>query len=534
MGASQCLVADTTVFWQPLVDLVTGTVIGYEALGRLAGQEDAGFPAVERAFRTRQHWRPLLIQLQTQALDHLDRIPPETLLFINVHHQAARALTATLATLTPQQLRTVVLELPERDTHFALWEQTLAPFREAGVRIAVDDWGSGTADPLRLINLRPDWVKLDVSLIRQVGHNADMDRLLQLLLRWTDPGRTQVVAEGVESPAQVLRLRELGVRYGQGYALGRPGPAWPISQGVPRPAVRLGALDTVALTLGHFYDLHDEDLRCLAVAQAWLVPLTAQLCQDLTAWIAQRAIGTTLLAHSTPERFSGVLTHHITSLLRGYLGPDDIDRNVHLVDTHLRIGIDFSWYLMAHRELEARFARALRPRGEAAVADAVRRLLVWDSGVAAHLYQQRVDHDTATGLLTATAFRARASAALADSLYHRREGALVHFDWAHLPALAPHRPPADREEAWTTLGQLLNHSLGGEALLGRTADLVLHAWIPSGDRQGLIRFVETLRPQVHRDLGAGRWQAGVAWLGPDGVTLEALQTAALHHLLPAP
>lgn len=116
--------------------------------------------------------------------------------------------------------------------------------------------------------------------------------------------------------------------------------------------------------------------------------------------------------------FAAVLSHHVTELLRGYLGPDDIRRNVHIVDTHLRVGVDFSWYLMAHRELEARFARALRPQGEAALADAVRRLLVWDSGVAAHLYQQRVDQDVLTGLLTASAFRMRASTALVDSLYH--------------------------------------------------------------------------------------------------------------------
>jgi EAL domain-containing protein (putative c-di-GMP-specific phosphodiesterase class I) len=139
-----------------------------------------------------------------------------------------------LAHLIANRTRPIVLEITEheliddyRNLRFAL----AALGRD--VRIAVDDAGAGIANFAHLVELRPEFVKLDQHLVR--GINADVSRqaMVVALQHFARSSSSWVIAEGIETEAELATLRELGLRYGQGYLLGRPAPAeaWAAPEG---------------------------------------------------------------------------------------------------------------------------------------------------------------------------------------------------------------------------------------------------------------------------------------------------------------
>jgi EAL domain-containing protein (putative c-di-GMP-specific phosphodiesterase class I) len=105
---------------------------------------------------------------------------------------------------------------------YAPLHRQLAPLRGRGMRIAVDDAGAGFASLRHVLELRPDFIKVDRSLIHGIAEDharrVAVSAFLSLAL---DIGST-VVAEGVERPADLSVVRELGLHAAQGYLLGRP------------------------------------------------------------------------------------------------------------------------------------------------------------------------------------------------------------------------------------------------------------------------------------------------------------------------
>jgi EAL domain-containing protein (putative c-di-GMP-specific phosphodiesterase class I) len=93
-----------------------------------------------------------------------------------------------------------------------------------GVEIAVDDAGAGFASLRHVIELRPDYVKLDITLIRGVGDDDARRALVAGMVHFAAETGCLLVAEGIETEAELEALRQLGVGLGQGYLLGRPGP----------------------------------------------------------------------------------------------------------------------------------------------------------------------------------------------------------------------------------------------------------------------------------------------------------------------
>jgi len=108
------------------------------------------------------------------------------------------------------------------------------------VRVAVDDAGAGIANFGHIVELRPDYVKLDASLIRGIDGDPTRQALVVGLRHFARSLGHDVIAEGVETEAELQTLRSLGVRLAQGYLLGRPGPP-PGHDQQPAPAGRLEA-----------------------------------------------------------------------------------------------------------------------------------------------------------------------------------------------------------------------------------------------------------------------------------------------------
>nr|WP_247655455.1 EAL domain-containing protein [Stutzerimonas frequens] len=98
------------------------------------------------------------------------------------------------------------------------------------MRLAVDDAGAGYASFRHILKLKPDVIKLDASLIRNVDSDTGCRALAAALIRFAEETGCKVVAEGVETQEELAMLRRLEVNKAQGYLLGRPAPLGPLAK----------------------------------------------------------------------------------------------------------------------------------------------------------------------------------------------------------------------------------------------------------------------------------------------------------------
>ncbi len=216
---------DIEMVFQPVVELSTGRVIGAEALARFPG---AGSRTPDVWFQDAAH-AGLGVELEVtaiaRAVEQLGALPADAFLAVNVSPATVttRAFRAAVAQVQPSRL---VLELTEHtgvDDYDELLS-ALGPLRAVGVRIAIDDAGAGHANLRHILNVRPDIVKLDLTLTRGIDHDPARRALAAALVRFRADIGAMLVAEGIETEGELLTLRSLEVGHGQGYFLGRPAP----------------------------------------------------------------------------------------------------------------------------------------------------------------------------------------------------------------------------------------------------------------------------------------------------------------------
>jgi EAL domain-containing protein (putative c-di-GMP-specific phosphodiesterase class I) len=103
-------------------------------------------------------------------------------------------------------------------------QEALAQLRERGIRVAVDDTGAGFASLRHILQLSPEFVKLDISLTRGIAKDPPRRALAAALTAFANELGASIIAEGVEREEELTALAELRVHHVQGYLLGRPGP----------------------------------------------------------------------------------------------------------------------------------------------------------------------------------------------------------------------------------------------------------------------------------------------------------------------
>ena len=209
---------------QPIVDLATGRVGGYEALARFHDGPDW---APDRWFAEAHAlgWGGRLEAAAVgAALTRLPRLPDGTTLSVNVSAEALCAGPDVPAVLAAAPGGRLVVELTEHQhvASSATLSARLADLRATGIRIAVDDAGSGYAGLEHILHLRPEVLKLDRVLVQGVAHHPGRRAMCEAMVQFTRRTGTKLVAEGVETEADLEVLGELGVDYAQGYLLGRP------------------------------------------------------------------------------------------------------------------------------------------------------------------------------------------------------------------------------------------------------------------------------------------------------------------------
>jgi EAL domain-containing protein (putative c-di-GMP-specific phosphodiesterase class I) len=221
--------------FQPIVDLERGVASGYEMLARFSSPVSAS-PSVwlEEAGRRGVAERLEAMLVET-GLDALDRLPDNCFLTINVSPLGLGSDAVTNVLDARTSLEGVVIEVTEQAVveDYDDLEYVLRSLRAAGAAIAVDDAGAGYASLQHIVALRPQFVKLDRSLV--TGLDRDEAKLAVIESLGTFCGRIDawMVAEGVERPEEVAALQRLRVPLGQGAWLGMPVASMePVDEGV--------------------------------------------------------------------------------------------------------------------------------------------------------------------------------------------------------------------------------------------------------------------------------------------------------------
>lgn len=208
--------------FQPVVELETGLIVGYEALTRFTD----GIPP-DRVFADAAACGlggDLELATLDAALAAAERLPPDAWLSLNVSPDLV--LTGTeLRTLLGRTSRPLVVEMTEHApvADYPALRAALATLGDH-VRTAVDDAGAGWSSFRHIVELEPDFVKLDIGLVRAIERDRARQAFVAGLDYFSLKTGCALIAEGIETEAERAALRSLAVSLGQGYLLGRPAP----------------------------------------------------------------------------------------------------------------------------------------------------------------------------------------------------------------------------------------------------------------------------------------------------------------------
>jgi EAL domain-containing protein (putative c-di-GMP-specific phosphodiesterase class I)/DNA-binding NarL/FixJ family response regulator len=212
-----------TVF-QPICTLA-GSTVGAEALARFRGPPSRGpvrwFAEADEVGLLRE----LELAAVRAALAALPALPDHVYLSVNVS-PGTLATPGFLRLIAASDGARVVVEITEhaRIHDYESLQESLVAVRELGARVAIDDAGAGFASLRHILRLEPEFIKLDRTLIDGIEGDRSRQALAAGLISFAEKIDATIVAEGIERPAEVDALAELGVRYGQGFFFARPAP----------------------------------------------------------------------------------------------------------------------------------------------------------------------------------------------------------------------------------------------------------------------------------------------------------------------
>lgn len=217
--------------FQPIADFSNGTILAWEALTR--GPKGSAFqsPAMLFDFAEQSGKLFALERLcREKAIRSLGNINQGQKLFLNIHPKTmadpefTHGKTLELLNEVGLAPENIVFEITERHSiqEFALFHRTLDHYRSQGYLVAVDDAGAGYSGLTSVAQIRPEYIKVDMSLIQGIDKDPVKRALIETFVTFADKIGSKIIAEGIESQAQAACLIDIGVHYGQGYYLARP------------------------------------------------------------------------------------------------------------------------------------------------------------------------------------------------------------------------------------------------------------------------------------------------------------------------
>ncbi len=217
--------------YQPIVSLENGSVFGYEALSRIDIPDSMlDIEALFKLAAQKQKLWELEMLCRAKALKNAVHKPAGAKLFINVDpniiHDAQLKAGFTSEKLLEYGLdpADIIFEITERSAvhSMAVFTASVAHYQQQHFKIAIDDFGSGYSGLNRVCAFSPDFIKIDMELVRNVHKEAMKRSAVSAVVRFCKEAGIKVIAEGIETEDELRTLIDLDVDYGQGYCLSIP------------------------------------------------------------------------------------------------------------------------------------------------------------------------------------------------------------------------------------------------------------------------------------------------------------------------
>ncbi len=219
--------------YEPIVDVATRTVFGYEALARGPQGSELHSPAALFSSATEED---LLFQLdclcRRSALDGARDYPENVKLFVNVRpttiHDPSFQADALGETLAKCQLRPsdVVFEISEQESiqNFEIFREVRDYYGKLGFQIALDDVGAGYASLESVMELAPEYIKVDRAFVHGIDEDPLRQELLRALRSVSERIGARMIGEGLDTLEELETLGRLDIPFGQGWLFGKPHP----------------------------------------------------------------------------------------------------------------------------------------------------------------------------------------------------------------------------------------------------------------------------------------------------------------------
>jgi len=226
---------DVRTVFQPIVNMQDQSIVGYEALTR--GPKGTEFESPYMLFEIATE-SDLLFELdrlcRRKALINASKLEAPYKLFVNTLPMTIRdpefqgqPMVDFLKGLNLAPSR-IVLEITERLAieNYSLFLEAMNYFTDVGFAVAVDDMGAGYSGLEKIVHLKPNYLKFDLLMVRDIAPSFVKREMLKAILSLAEKVKANVIAEGVETQEELETLLELGITYGQGFLFARPAPGF--------------------------------------------------------------------------------------------------------------------------------------------------------------------------------------------------------------------------------------------------------------------------------------------------------------------
>lgn len=310
---------------QPIVDLYSGEIFGYEMLARGTGP----FFSPEQLFTKAAEWgisAEVEMSCRMAALHKItsfsDELQKNKHFFINISPEVfndpdfQEEFTISSVDSLGLDHSKIVLEITETAAvnDFEDFEKIVRYYMSQGFHIAVDDFGSGHSGLITLVTVTPDFMKIDKEIIRGIDQSSYKQKLLQAVCRFADSVGSKVIAEGVETWDELKTVFRLGIRYVQGYLLGKPAPQ-------PEP-IPVGVVNELkGLIADHRHHQYSVDISALRmVVYPHVIQVNGKTCREVETELRRNRSITHLVVLSGKQPVGLITRDHFYSVMGGQYG----------------------------------------------------------------------------------------------------------------------------------------------------------------------------------------------------------------------
>mgnify|MGYP000465867859 FL=1 len=216
-------------YFQPIADLRSGKVLGYEALARRVGADgEVELPGtwLTELLADREQARQLGATMIGEAVAAVRLLPEDV--YVSINFEIADMFSGNFIDVRREYdldalAHRLVVEVAERDALTPQAVEWAAEARDLGIRIALDDVGAGASRMAALVDLQPSYLKLDASMTKRL-EEPGVSRLVRFMAAGARTLGADLIVEGVEEATIALAARKAGAIAAQGWHFGRPGP----------------------------------------------------------------------------------------------------------------------------------------------------------------------------------------------------------------------------------------------------------------------------------------------------------------------